>query len=200
MQRIGQKLTEYIFSKGLIQEEEKEIYDFGFQAALESAAGIGISIFLAALCGMVVEGILFYAIFIPLRSYAGGLHLKHFSACLIFSCLTHLSVLILSRYLSLSVTGAFFMTILFIFSIWIQYPSEHVNRPVDEEEDKYFRKKLRKYLLADIIAAVLFFRFQQETCMILMALTLFLVSVTMALGKVSWYLGKRYGIGRIKEK
>ena len=97
MERIARLLTKYVIKKGMIREEEQEVYTFGFLSALEMGLSIIVSLFLAAMLHMLFEGILFFVIFIPLRSYAGGLHLEKYWSCFVLSCLTFCAVLCLVK-------------------------------------------------------------------------------------------------------
>lgn len=78
MNGIARILTDYVIYKGMVKEEERSIYEYGFVVAMETGLSLIIIFFVAGILHMVVEGILFFIVFIPLRSYAGGLHLEHY--------------------------------------------------------------------------------------------------------------------------
>ena len=63
----------------------------------EHGLSILVSIIVIALFKMPLEGCLFFAIFIPLRSYLGGLHLKTYKSCFLLSLMTLLCILILVK-------------------------------------------------------------------------------------------------------
>ena len=78
MKKIAKKLADYVIQKGTIEEEEREIYEYGFSIATEMLLCILVCFSISMTLHTFVEGLLFFAIFIPLRSYAGGLHLSNY--------------------------------------------------------------------------------------------------------------------------
>ena len=78
MSRVAKMLADYVLCKGVIIKDEYDLYEYGFQIALETGLSLIISGIIASMLHMIPEGILFFIVFIPLRSYAGGLHLKHY--------------------------------------------------------------------------------------------------------------------------
>lgn len=83
MDRLSTKLTNYILLKGVIEENDFEIYQYGFQRFLELFINIMCSIIIAILLNMKLECIVFFLFFIPLRSYSGGFHMEHYLSCLL---------------------------------------------------------------------------------------------------------------------
>ena len=75
MKRIAEGLTDYVIQKGMVKEEDRELYEYGFMMTIEAGLFVLSSLFVSIYLHMVKEGILFFLIFAPLRSYAGGLHL-----------------------------------------------------------------------------------------------------------------------------
>lgn len=92
--------------------------------------------------------------FAPLRSYAGGLHLEKYHSCFVLSCLTFSGVLLIVRYIQFPIWISFITLFILEIVVYALYPIENINRKVDREEDRYFRKKLKLFLLIDMIIAV----------------------------------------------
>lgn len=184
MQRLSIWLTDYVIRKDVVKEEERAIYEYGFQAALETILSLFLSILIAIPLNMVVEGILFFVVFIPLRSYAGGFHLEHYISCLLLSCITYSGVLFLVKLVNVPAYLSIVLIGVFVLSIWLLYPVEHINRSVDGEEDMHFKKRLKQWLVIDVLLAIAFFLFKCDTYLFLMTATFFLSSSTMLIGKV----------------
>lgn len=183
MERIAGLLTEYIIKKGMINEEDYDLYLFGFLSALEMGFSLIICLLLAIMFHMLFEGILFFVIFIPLRSYAGGLHLDKYWSCFILSCLTFCAILFLVKivvvpWYILVVTLAFLETI-----VYLLYPVENFNRHVDVIENRYFKKKLMKYMAFDMLLAIFCTYLKKEKYLLLITGVFFMMVVTMILGK-----------------
>lgn len=177
-------LTDYVIKKGVIEKTESNLYKYGFQVLLEMGLCILICSAIAGALGMGMEGILFFIIFIPLRSYAGGLHLDNYWSCLFLSCLTFSVILMICKTWRIEAYISFFILLLLILFVWILYPVENVNRDVDEKENLYFRKKLRRYLLLDLIISIACMVVHKETYLLLCMVTFFMVVVTMLIGKM----------------
>lgn len=177
-------LTDYVIKKGVIENTERNLYKYGFQVSLEMGLCILICSAIAGALGMGMEGILFFIIFIPLRSYAGGLHLDNYWSCLFLSCLTFSVILMICKIWRIEAYVSFFILLLLILFVWILYPVENVNRDVDEKENLYFRKKLRRYLLLDVIISIACMALHKETYLLLCMVTFFMVVVTMLIGKM----------------
>ena len=97
MKRVFAFLTDYLIKKGLVQEEDRPIYEYGFQILIEIFLWVLCCTIIAALTCSLIELCIFFIIFFPIRSYAGGFHFRKFSVCLPFSCTTFLIIIYLSR-------------------------------------------------------------------------------------------------------
>lgn len=185
MEKLAKYLTNYIIRYGNAEEQSREIYEYGLQSMLETILSFSICAVLAQTIGMLGEGIVFFLIFIPLRSYAGGYHFDKYLLCLIFSCATFFAVLLIGKNLNLPLNMYLAIPLLLI-CVRLLYPVEHVNRPTDEEENKYFRKKLNFYLIIDFLLFILLFVLKQNSILAVAFLTLLLIVVTMVIGKISY--------------
>lgn len=180
---IAKRLTDYVINKGMIKKEERQMYEYGFTIAFEMGLGLLICFGIAGLLHMIWEAILFWVIFIPLRSYAGGLHLKRYSACLFLSCLTFSGILLLVRFVEVSVYISFAILVLLQFFVFLLYPVENVNREVDWEEDAFFKKRLRQFLIVDGLIGMICVGLGRDRDLMLITATFAMVVVTMILGK-----------------
>ncbi len=86
MKKLSEKITDYLYSQQVIPESMRSVYQYGMQMALEIGCSVIASIFIISLFHMYVEGLLFFAVFIPFRSYLGGFHMKSYPACFLCSC------------------------------------------------------------------------------------------------------------------
>lgn len=99
MEHLAKRLADYICEKEIITEEMTEIYQYGFQCFLELSVSTVCSIIIALFLGMLPECLFFFLLFIPMRSYGGGLHMKTYFACFIGSCLILTASLLAVKYL-----------------------------------------------------------------------------------------------------
>lgn len=183
MDKAARLLTDYVKKKGVIGEKERDAYEYGFLIALEAMSGFLACMVLAAMLHMTWEGFLFFLIFIPMRSFAGGFHLDQYWKCFLLSCATFLLVLLLVKAADIPMAVSFVSILLMMGCIYGMYPVEHRNRQVDKEEDSYFRKQLIKYLAIDFGIAAGCYIFKKEKALSLLAVTFGLLAVTMLIGK-----------------
>lgn len=183
MKKISKCLTDYVIDKELIEEEDRSIYEYGFTVALELGIFIILCIMVMVSFHMYFEGILFFLIFVPLRSYAGGLHLQRYCSCLILSTLTFGGIIAVGRMIQLPLVLAAVISFAALVGIYWLYPVENVNRKVDQQENVYFRRKLRFFLMIDAVLIVIFYVLGAYRGLWIIALTLIMVFVTMLMGK-----------------
>lgn len=183
MNRIAEGLTDYVIRKGTIKEEDRELYEYGFTITIEAGLFVLFSLFVSLYLHMIKEGILFFLIFAPLRSYAGGLHLDKFHSCFILSCLTFSGILLIVRYVHIPMLFSLISLFILEFGVYALYPVENINREVDSEENRFFNKKLKLFLMIDLLIALIFVVLKKECYVFLISTTFFMIVVTMILGK-----------------
>ena len=183
MGKIAERLADYIIQKGTIKEEEREIYEYGFSIAIEVLLCVITCFSISMMLHTFVEGILFFVIFIPLRSYAGGLHLSSYWSCFSLSCLTFFIIMLLGKYLTLPIYIALITFFVLEIVIYNLYPVENVNREIDADEDNEFRKRLKQFLIMDGVLGFIFTVLSWSKYMQTFTFTLVMITVTMAIGK-----------------
>lgn len=183
MEKLSLFFTNYILKKEVISKENYEIYLYGFQSGLEILINVICCIIIAVSLGMVIEAALFFAFFIPLRSYGGGLHMEKFLACLFFSCVTLSTILLLVKYLSLIPIVSIILYCISLLIIKIAGPVSHPNRPVKQEEILKFKKRGNLILIICSIIAIAFLAMEFQQYLFLEVLTFALVASTTLFGK-----------------
>ncbi len=183
MERLSIVFTNYIMQKKVISKENYEAYQYGFQTFLELVLNLICSICIAVFLHMELECLLFFLFFIPLRSYNGGLHLKSYYSCLIFSCMTMTFILLIVKYFYIPAPISFCLYVILLLFIKFTGAVNHPNRPVTEEENAKFMRKTNKTLLFSLIFALCFFLFHLEKYLLLETLIFFLVFCTLVISK-----------------
>lgn len=153
---LSKKFTNYIIEKGIITDNDYEVYQYGFQCFLELSISTICSIIIALILKMLPECMLFFLFFIPLRSYNGGVHLKTYIACFLSSCAILTTTLLVVKYISIPIKISFFILALCLVSIKIIGPVNHPNRKVDKTENKIFIIRTNILLFLCFFAALIF--------------------------------------------
>lgn len=191
MKSLARILAEYVFNKGMITKEECQEYEYGFVIAMEKGLSLIISLCIAVLMNAIVEAVLFFIIFIPLRKYAGGLHLSKYSYCLILSCLTFSAVMYISKFLQIDSNIALLLIICMDLLIIVMYPVENINRDVDEKENIFFKKRLERNLLINLVIAMVCILFNKRHYLLVIVGTLVMITSTMYIGKIKYNKEKK---------
>lgn len=184
MEDLAKKLTDYICKKKIIADELVEIYQYGFQCFMELSVSTVCSIIIALFLGMLPECLFFFLLFIPMRSYGGGLHMKTYFACFLGSCFILTSSLLAVKYLTIPIPRSFLLYLLAIILILLIGPVDHPNREVDTQENSIFIKKTYFTMFISFLLALFFIFTSNTRYMFLQAIVFVFISATSLIGRL----------------
>lgn len=153
------RLLKQMIRLHIIDEEEEEIYRFGIEGLLLKLLHYSSYLLIAFLSQEMVHFLLFFVAFLLLRKSAGGYHAKTKLICYICSCLTVFGAIMCMKmfpqrnYVVMICMG---MTLIADLIISMLAPLGNLNRRLDEEEARCFRKKTKKVLVIENIFVVAF--------------------------------------------
>ncbi len=101
MEKAAERIVNILVREEIISGSMSEIYQYGLVRLFEIGGAVVTGFLICLGMGMLKEGIIFFAFFVPLRSYLGGLHLKKYWQCYIMSCLTLFAVMAITKSVSL---------------------------------------------------------------------------------------------------
>ena len=182
MENLCRALSNYLLSHNYISAEQYNIYSYGIQMMFEHGLSILVSIIVIALFKMPLEGCLFFAIFIPLRSYLGGLHLKTYKSCFLLSLMTLLCILILVRLFTPAPWISFIILALSLSIILFQVYRDYKHAP----EDSFPKQVCILLGLIIVISGIMYFTDH--------ASAIFVISCTTALITISKFAEHFYTI------
>jgi len=182
--KAAKNLTDGLVRSHVIPESDFEVYCFGFEVGLAMAVNLLLSFIIGLLIGMPLESLLLLAVFIPLRSCAGGFHASSHFRCLWLSVLTVLAVLVSARLAANLFTPA--LTLLLggasATLIGMLAPVQDANRPLDKAEVHLFKRRTKIALCANLLVLILLLVFGFETSAMVSALTLLVVCLSLCAG------------------
>lgn len=155
--QLSDKLTLALIRRGQIDADERELYAYGFFILLSDLFFGIIACLIGAVCGVILEAILFYIAFRCIRQYAGGYHAKTETRCQVLS-----SLAILLAVLAVKAMEAFSLPWLSVplaaigtVCVLCFAPLDTPQKPLDPAEHKQFRKISLWILLAlDVLFTV----------------------------------------------
>lgn len=190
--KIFDKIAAKLVENGIITAEDKEIYEYGLRSAATTVLNIATTILIGFIFNMIWQSILFMALYIPLRSYAGGAHARTPLKCYIFSVILTVCVLLSVRYIPYNNDSLLLLTATFISGtiIFIFAPIGDENKPLDETEIKVFKKRTRIILFAEIGLTVLLVILNLNFVAVCCVVSLMCVSLVLLLPVLQHYMPK----------
>ena len=146
---IADRISEEMLHEGLILEEDRELYQYGFFLLISRGIFFVIAGIAGALVGNLWDSIFFYILFSLLRGYAGGLHADREAVCL-FS--TTASLLLAAKIIFCLRRGNYVILscgVLVVCSalVLLIAPLDSDSKPLGESEMRHYRKVTRHLIL-----------------------------------------------------
>ena len=193
MKTLTDKFVNNLIVKGIIKDEDKEIYSYGFRQMLVIILNLFTVLVLGIIFNQLIESILFMITYIPIRVYAGGYHARTHIRCYIFSFIMLLVVLyILKIQLISALLTVLILTLISSFTIILLAPIEDENKPLDELETKIYSKRAKRNLLLVILLLCLMLilnKFNLATCI---CISLVCNIFMLILGKINNFFRSKY--------
>lgn len=146
---IADRISEEMLHEGLILEEDRELYQYGFFLLISRGIFFVIAGIAGALVGNLWDSIFFYILFSLLRGYAGGLHADREAVCLfsttasLFLAVKIIFCLRRGNYVILS-CGVLVVCSALVLLI---APLDSDSKPLGESEMRHYRKITRHLIL-----------------------------------------------------
>lgn len=175
-------IVNFFIRKNIFSEEQRYIYQYGFELCVSSVIGILMVLGIGLISGRFWESIIFYIVFCFTRLFSGGFHAPTYLLCKITFGTVLILVLVLD-WLLCNITE-FYWYILYFYSLIIVCtfaPVENHNKPLTELE------KIRSKVISIVemviwLAVMLLFKSFESELYHIVALTLFFVANLMLLG------------------
>lgn len=147
--------------------------------AFEVGCSFIMSIIICCACGQMIDGIIFFGVFIPLRSYLGGFHMNSYWACFICSSTVLVGILLLVRFCN---PNPIVSWIMLIFSVVIIVWKAKKASEVDEEGQHYY-PRICIIVVGILFVSIIFFAISKFSLLFLIACTNVLVVISKFLEK-----------------
>lgn len=158
---LAKNIALFFSQNGIIQNEDKDIYEYGLELVLSSAiniVGIFVMMFISKLY---IETLLYFIGFSFLRVTAGGYHAKTHFRCLLMSLgFYQLSMLLIFIHIPFWVFIVF--VLIMLVTVTALSPVEDENKPLDNNERNILKRK--SIILAFLIAiiSIVLYRFNAK--------------------------------------
>lgn len=178
--RIGNNLVQ----SNVIEAEDIEIYIYGINQIFVSILNIASALIIGLIFGMFWEIAVFMAVYIPLRSYAGGYHARTPLRCYIFSVIMLIIVSAGMKYLYVAEWVYYAFLAFAIIVIFVLSPVEDKNKPLDEIEYKVYKKRAILVTIAEMLLSILLKMIGLDNIFIAVVYSFIVLSVMLIAGMI----------------
>lgn len=158
LESVAYRIVDTQIHKGLLKEEDRSIYQYGYQMLMEYCINIATSITIAAFFHAYRIAVVFSLAYFLLRGYAGGYHAKTSIGCFLMSAAVLVMVVVVVRYAgNLSFNKELILTeAVMLPYMFKKMPIPVKNKPITENERIHFGKMARLVYAAGIVAEIAF--------------------------------------------
>lgn len=155
MDRIIQRIVEGFVNKGIVDCEEKSIYEFGLRQGFVIIINFVTMFTIGLVFGELLNVLVFAISYLVLRPYAGGYHAETEVGCYVLSNLLILAVILISRNAVFDFSSLIIMLCVACGVLLFLSPVEDHRKPLDDVEIEVFRRTLRLRLSIEILIGLI---------------------------------------------
>lgn len=182
--QLSERITDKFEQLNVISSDDRDIYRYGVQQGCVLLLNLLSIITIGLLCGMLIESILFMLVFVPLRTYAGGYHAKTHIRCYVYSMLTIAVILLTMKLLAFDFWHYVLMMVVGCSVILWLAPIEDENKPLDNLEQKAYRKKAHLLVGFDVLIFLAACLLKLEVVYCSCAMAMFLLGILVIIGQI----------------
>lgn len=148
-----------LIAASVIEEGDRGLYVYGFFLLITRCFFFLVTIAVGCLLEILCESVIFYIVFILLRSYAGGVHAKTEMACTVWTTVAMGGTVAAIKILEISAWEMILLVLVADICILLFSPLDSPEKPLDEKDYGKYRKicvnLLMIYNAIELIVAVL---------------------------------------------
>ena len=178
--RLSTLISDQFVKHNIIPKDAKDVYTYGGEITISSIIGFLITLAIGLLFDSLINAMIFYVIFISLRSMTGGYHASTYLKCnIVFSSIS-LFTLLFSKaashiQLSVGIITLFFLPAVAIF-LWLA-PIENSNKPIEKKKRIYWKVTAVLLSLFLYILSILLYINSHNFEAAVIIITVFVVSI-----------------------
>lgn len=176
MERVFNKIIDWLERSGEIKEADRELYLYALKSIFLSLSPIILSLVAGVLLHCPLQSILIILPFAILRKFSGGYHMRSEIACVFLSTIIIVECTMISCYLKKSIMTFFVATGAAVSLICLS-PIDHENRRLSREEKRVCRRWTAILVLVIYMADSIFFLMGKSKVSNCLGIGLILVAV-----------------------
>lgn len=182
--RLSHKIGNNLVHSNVIKEEDAEIYIYGINQILVSVLNVSSALIIGLILDMILESVIFMAAYIPLRSFVGGYHAKTPVRCYILSLIMITVVLTGMKYLPVAEIVCYAVLLATVLIVFLLSPVEDKNKPLDEIEQKVYRKCVVFISMVELVICLIFKLVNLDSLSIAVTYSFVILSIMLIAGKI----------------
>ena len=186
---IAEQITCKLIASSVIEEGDGELYCYGFFLLITRFFFFLVTAITGFLAGVLFESVVFYGMFMLLRTYAGGVHAKTERQCTVLT-----TIALSASILEIKAMGQAFSMLVPIamltfgsISIALLSPLDTQEKPLDKPEKKHYRLICLILVAPCIISSIVFRLLLLNSVYYPIVASVFLEGVLLGIGKVVNY-------------
>lgn len=157
MQRVNDKIVNWLIREGSIDEDDREVYQYGIQGIMENVLTFTVIFLDMIILKSIIVGTAFILCFKFLRKYSGGYHAETYLKCFILSDLTFICAVALIKYGVID-SGVYRASGLAASGIlYFLGPVDSPNKPLSKKEKQIYYKKEKITICIVVIICIIMY-------------------------------------------
>lgn len=191
---IAEKITQKLIASSVIEEGDRELYIYGFFLLTNKILYFFVAVTVGTLASVTFESIIFYIVFMSLRTYAGGIHAKTEMACTVLTTLALTMFVLVIKHLSIhnSEIAPFLMLGVGSLCILLLSPLDSSEKPIDDVERSQYKIICVAILVPYFIVAVVAGIYLVNRLFYPVVCGIYLESILLVAGKICNHREQKY--------
>lgn len=181
---VANNITNYLICKKVIKDDDREIYQYGFEQVFSSLLNIATMLLLGIILGKIYQSLVLILSFMALRSYSGGYHANTPLHCYLLTVMSISAALSIMKFITIDRFICLGLLVLSSVVILLLSPIETKNKPLDEIEKIIYRKKTIIVWSVETCVAIVFIILDITEIHIAITLAQVIISIALIFGNL----------------
>lgn len=177
-------ITNYLICKKVIKDDDREIYQYGFEQVFSSLLNIVTMLLLGIILGKIYQSLVLILSFMALRSYSGGYHANTPLQCYLLTVMSISAALSIMKFITIDRFICLGLLVLSSVVILLLSPIGTKNKPLDEIEKIIYRKKTIIVWSVETCVAIVFIILDITEIHIAITLAQVIISIALIFGNL----------------
>ena len=164
IKKLSNNMAVFMCKNNIVENDKQEICAYGIELMLASFFEVTAILLVSLILKNFIQTAIFFIVFIPLRSYAGGFHAKTHFGCFSILVVNYALFTLILKFIPINYVFFLISEIIAVSAIIIFAPVGNENKPLDSKEKRIYRRKSIEIILiqALVVLAFCFFNIGKE--------------------------------------